>query len=153
MQSAKMITLYFMQWSMCTVKILKKSSTKKWRLSVTRCIEIITQVADALSYCWAKENMVHRADIKADNIMVTNDGGYKTYQYGAGKFKKKYNKYDPNNDNIEGSPYNYIPPEQILGDKQDFRSDIYSLGIVFFQCLTGQKVFDSANALEICQSI
>ena len=129
-------------------KNLKEILNEKWRLSPSRSLEIISQVADALNYCWIKERMVHR-DIKPDNIMVTNDGDIKLTDMGLAS-SKSFDKYDPNNDSIEGSPH-YIPPEQILGHKQDCRSDIYSLGIVLYQCLTGQKVFNASNAMEICQ--
>ena len=97
---------------------------------------IAMQVARALDYIHYR-NIVHR-DIKPANIMVSRQGGVKLMDFGIAR--------DENFDDLTeagtgiGTPA-YMSPEQILGDKLDARSDLFSLGICLYQMVTGRKPF------------
>ena len=113
------------------------------RLDVVRVLDIMGQVTGALDYAHS-QGVVHR-DIKPANIMVLEDGRVKVTDFGiaqvvdAGKTRTGI---------VLGTP-NYMSPEQVAGKKLDGRSDLFSLGIVFYELLTGAKPFkgDSVNTI------
>ncbi|MBN2725728.1 MAG: serine/threonine protein kinase [Deltaproteobacteria bacterium] len=98
---------------------------------------IILKVARALEYIHAR-NILHR-DIKPGNIIMSYHGDIKITDFGI---SRELNSSDKNKDNDSsmGTP-SYMSPEQLLGTEQDGRSDIYSLGIVFYRLLTGAQPF------------
>jgi hypothetical protein len=109
---------------------------------------IALQVARALDYAHFR-GIVHR-DVKPANIMVSRQGEVKLMDFGIARD-------DSMRDLTEtgtglGTP-SYMSPEQILGDKLDFRSDIFSLGIVLYQMVTGQKPFVEDDSHTVMQKI
>jgi eukaryotic-like serine/threonine-protein kinase len=94
------------------------------------------QVARALDYVHYR-GIVHR-DIKPANIMVSRSGGVKVMDFGIAR-DKNFDDLTEAGTGI-GTP-SYMSPEQVLGDKLDSRSDIFSLGVVLYQMLTGKKPF------------
>jgi serine/threonine-protein kinase len=94
------------------------------------------QVARALDYVHYR-GIVHR-DIKPANIMVSRQGGVKLMDFGIAR-DKSFDDLTETGTGI-GTPA-YMSPEQILGEKLDARSDLFSLGIVLYQMLTGRKPF------------
>ncbi len=98
---------------------------------------IALQVARALDYIHYRA-IVHR-DIKPANIMVSRQGGVKVMDFGIARDKSFDRDLTQTGTGI-GTP-SYMSPEQILGDKLDARSDIFSLGIVLYQMVTGGKPF------------
>jgi serine/threonine protein kinase len=129
-------------------KSLKQILSKRWRLQPSRAIDIVIQIADALEYAWSRERLVHR-DIKPDNIMIDHDGFAKLTDMGlALTAHALHQAADTENDEIQGSPH-YLSPEQIMGQPQDLRSDIYSLGIVLYQCLSGGFPFNGDSPQEL----
>lgn len=105
------------------------------------------KVATALDYAWKKEQVVH-CDLKPDNILVTDEGHIKLTDLGLAVSSRMGANHQ--GDEIKGTPY-YIAPEQIVGETLTCRTDIYSLGTVMYECLTGRYVFNGPSAEDICK--
>ena len=99
-------------------------------------IEVCTQVADGLAYAHAR-GVVHR-DIKPTNIMVTSDGVVKITDFGIARMRTSELKTMTGI--VLGSP-RYMSPEQVTGRMLDQRTDIFSLGVVLYELLTGRPPF------------
>ena len=112
-------------------------------LPVRKILDIIAETADALEYAH-NNNVIHR-DIKPANIMLLKIGKVKVTDFGIAK---SMSASKTRSGIILGTP-NYMAPEQIMGRQIDARSDIFSLGVVFFQLLTGELPFtgDNMNSL------
>ncbi|MEW5725229.1 MAG: protein kinase [Thermodesulfobacteriota bacterium] len=120
---------------------LKANTKPDMLLPVRTVIEIMAHVADALGYAHQK-GVVHR-DIKPANIMLLDSGVVKVADFGVARVMASSMT---RTGVIKGTPY-YMSPEQIMGQKVDGRSDIFSLGVVFYELLTGQLPFH-ADELE-----
>ena len=108
-------------------------------------VAILLQVAGALTAVHA-QGIVHR-DMKPDNVMIRSDGSLGLADFGIAKqLESGINR--TKHGEVFGTPY-YLAPEQALGLPVDQRTDIYSLGVVFFEMLTGKRPFlaDNAQAL------
>ena len=138
--------VYFYSMEYVEGRTLKQVLEDNWKLTVNRSIDVVSQVIEGLSHAWSKQRLVHR-DVKPDNIMVTAEGEVKLADMGLAK--PANNTVDEDDDVIKGSPH-YISPEQINNTPQDFRSDIYSLGCVLYQCLTGHMIFRAESPQDYC---
>ena len=101
------------------------------------------QVAKALEHAHER-GIIHR-DIKPQNIMLLRDGTIKVGDFGIAALE---NEIHENNGQAIGSIY-YIAPEQARGEYPDARSDLYSLGIVMYEMLTGRKPYDGDSIGEV----
>ena len=122
---------------------LEKYCKKGSLLPTRKLLDIIAETADALEYAH-NNNVIHR-DIKPANIMLLKIGKVKVTDFGIAK---SMSASKTRSGIILGTP-NYMAPEQIMGRQIDARSDIFSLGVVFFQLLTGELPFtgDNMNSL------
>ena len=119
------------------------------KIEPARAAEIIREAANGLAAAHGKE-VVHR-DIKPDNIMLTNQGGVKVVDFGIAKMEETDAKLTATG-MLVGTP-NYISPEVCLGDPVDVRSDIFSLGIVFFEMLTGRTPFQADSPIDMMTAV
>lgn len=122
---------------------LKEFCTKRGTIAVRRAVEIAALVAEALTYAHAR-NVVHR-DIKPENIMILSNGDIKITDFGVAKLM---DASQTQSGVVLGTP-NYMSPEQLIGQKVDGRSDLFSLGVVFYEVLTGVRPFQARNISEM----
>jgi serine/threonine-protein kinase len=118
------------------------------RLPVDIAAIVMLQVARALDYAHFR-GIIHR-DIKPANIIISHGGEVKLMDFGIARDHSLADLTETGTG--VGTP-SYMSPEQILGDKLDFRSDIFSLGIVLYQCVTGQKPFIEDDSRTVMQKI
>jgi serine/threonine protein kinase len=104
---------------------------------------ILRQLAEALDYAHV-HGIIHR-DIKPANVIIEPDGNVKLMDFGIAKTRAEAEVED---EDIVGTA-EYMSPEQALGRKMDGRADIYSLGILAYEMLTGRLPFDSPDPYEI----
>ena len=118
---------------------------KRKRMPATAVISIGKQLARALQAAH-EEGVIHR-DIKPQNILVQADGVLKVMDFGIARLTERP-KGMTKTGMVVGTP-EYMSPEQLLGDAIDARSDLYSAGIVLYECVTGGRPWaaDSATVL------
>ena len=114
-------------------------------ISVRAAVQYLRQIAGALAAVHEK-GVLHR-DLKPGNIMLRKDGSIALIDFGLAKTAKLESEITDKGE-IFGTPY-YMSPEQGHGNGVDQRSDIYSLGVIFFEMLTGQKPFKADTAMGI----
>jgi serine/threonine protein kinase len=111
-------------------------------------IQIMTKLLDGLEHAHTK-NIIHR-DIKPANILIDTHGNIKIIDFGVAEMiDEEQNLAKTMLRQASGSPY-YMSPEQILCERQDYRTDIYSAGLVMYYMVTGKNPFDGvANYFEL----
>ncbi|HZP92252.1 MAG TPA: serine/threonine-protein kinase, partial [Burkholderiales bacterium] len=119
---------------------LRTMLSSRTPIPVPQALDIAAQVADGLQYAHERQ-IIHR-DIKPANIMVLNDGVVKITDFGIARMRN--NEVKTMTGMILGSP-KYMSPEQVSGRRADTRSDIFSLGVVIYEMLTGTSPFVADN--------
>ena len=110
-----------------------------------QAVTYLRQIAGALSAIHDK-GVLHR-DIKPSNVMLRSDGSLALIDFGLAK-RAKLRAEMTDTGEIFGTPY-YMSPEQGHGSQVDQRSDIYSLGVIFYEMLTGERPYDAESAMGI----
>ena len=139
--------LTYMAMELLEGEDLEHYCEKNSLLPLRKVLDIIAETADALDYAYT-QGVIHR-DIKPGNIMLLKNGHIKVTDFGIAK---AVSSSQTRTGIILGTP-NYMSPEQINGMEIDGRSDIFSLGIVFFQLLTGQLPFGGKTLTELFYQI
>ncbi len=122
--------------------------TKQGRLlPMRKVLEVVADVADALAYAHDK-GIVHR-DIKPANIMLLKNGVVKVTDFGIARVVATS---QTQTGVVKGTPH-YMSPEQISGEKVDGRSDLFSLGVMLYQLLTGKLPFTGSNPAALMHQI
>lgn len=117
---------------------------EKGHLSVQKAIDIISQTALAVEHAH-QHNVIHR-DLKPQNIMVDNADNVKVMDFGLAKLTALDVTKLTETGTLLGT-FDYMSPEQRRGEELDIRADIFSLGVVLFQMLTGRLPFEDPNPM------
>lgn len=125
-------------------KTLKQLLYKRGALTLPEVIDIMTQLTDGLSH--AHEAYIIHRDIKPQNIMIEDNGTVKITDFGIAMAVNATQFTQTNS--VMGTVH-YLPPEQANGKGATVKSDIYSLGILMYELLTGSVPFKGDNAVEI----
>ena len=123
------------------MQYMKKKGALGWK----EALHFAVQISKALEHAHEK-GIVHR-DIKPQNIMILKDGTIKVADFGIAALESAQEK---KSDQTVGSVH-YIAPEQARGEQPDPRSDIYSLGVVMYEMLTGKMPYDGDTAEQVAR--
>jgi len=126
---------------------LKEVLTTGKKLSMAQLVELVRQVGEGLDYAHS-QGVIHR-DIKPANLMIVENNLVKIMDLGIARLP--YSDLTREG-RLVGSP-SYMSPEQLQGEELDGRSDLFSLGVVVYQCATGKKPFLGQSIQEICWRI
>ncbi|HUR81224.1 MAG TPA: protein kinase, partial [Thermoanaerobaculia bacterium] len=134
-----------------------RSRLERGALSPRKAVDAALQMAQGLAAAHDK-GIVHR-DLKPDNIFLTRDGRLKILDFGIAKLTSRAGADGPTFEMAATEPgmvmgtVGYMSPEQVRGEAVDHRSDIFSLGTIFFEMLTGARAFKRNSAVETLSAI
>lgn len=135
---------YFIVMEYLEGKTLKSLVKKRGALTLSEVVDIMLQLTSAVA-CAHESYIIHR-DIKPQNVLILDDGRVKITDFGIAMALNSNELTQTNS--VMGSVH-YLPPEQANGASASVKSDIYSLGILMFELLTGKLPFKGENAVEI----
>jgi serine/threonine protein kinase len=124
--------------------LIEEYREKRVRIPLIRTLRTIYSVGLALAYAHQR-NIIHR-DVKPSNIMIEESGRVVLADFGLARLTTR--RSDTETGTIKGTPA-YMAPEQALGRASNPRSDIYSLGVIFYELLTGRQPYSDENPLAI----
>jgi len=127
-------------------RLLRQILMEQKSLPVERAVGIAVRVAKALDYIHS-HGVVHR-DLKPENIMVDSEDNIKLIDFGIAGHEGSRRLTFAKLSQVMGTP-DYISPEQVKGKRGDGRSDIYALGVMLYEMLTGKVPFQGPNAFAI----
>ena len=136
--------VYYIVMEYIEGKHLKNLLKKRVKLTTTEAVDIMLQISDGLSV--AHDSYIIHRDIKPQNIMILDNGMIKITDFGIAMAMNSTQLTQTNS--VMGSVH-YLPPEQANGKGSTLKSDIYSMGILMYELLTGKLPFRGDNAVEI----
>ncbi len=136
--------IYYIVMEYVKGKTLKEFIKERGKLSISEALDIAIQMADALRHAH-KNHIIHR-DIKPHNIIITDDGRAKVTDFGIARAATSTTVTNTNS--VIGSVH-YFSPEQARGGYTDEKSDIYSLGIVMYEMVTGRLPFQGDSPISV----
>ncbi len=125
---------------------LRDMITRKAPFKPDEAIDLIRKIADGLAHCH-DNGIIHR-DLKPENILITSEGQPVILDFGLALTKGAHRVTYANLSSTAGTP-EYMSPEQVEGQRGDQRTDIYAVGIMMYEMLTGNTPFSGDNNLAI----
>ena len=138
-------------------QFMTRHAQLKRSIPIELCVYIVSRICRGLEYAHNKRDergelldIVHR-DVSPRNIMITNEGEVKLADFGVAKARRYVMK--KLRDNVMVGKLAYMSPEQATARKTDSRSDIFSLGIILYELLTGTQLFDKDSETDVTKLI
>ena len=136
--------LYYIVMEYIDGLTLKQLLKKRGSITLSEALDIMLQLTDGMGH--AHDSYIIHRDLKPQNIMIKDDGQIKITDFGIAMALNSTQLTQTNS--VMGSVH-YLPPEQASGKGATIKSDIYSMGIIFYELLTGKLPFKGDNAVEI----
>ncbi len=136
--------IYYIVMEYVEGKTLKQLLKKRGSLTIPEVIDIMLQLTDGIAH--AHDSYIIHRDLKPQNIMISDDGAIKITDFGIAMALNSTQLTQTNS--VMGSVH-YLPPEQASGKGSSTTCDIYSMGILMYELLTGKLPFKGDNAVEI----
>lgn len=136
--------IYYIVMEYVEGQTLKQLLKRRGNLTLSETIDIMLQLTDGMAH--AHDSYIIHRDLKPQNIMIQDDGQIKITDFGIAMALNSTQLTQTNS--VMGSVH-YLPPEQANGKGSTIKSDIYSMGIIFYELLTGSLPFKGENAVEI----
>jgi serine/threonine-protein kinase len=136
--------IYYIVMEYVEGQTLKQLLKRRGNLTLSETIDIMLQLTDGMAH--AHDSYIIHRDLKPQNIMIQDDGQIKITDFGIAMALNSTQLTQTNS--VMGSVH-YLPPEQATGKGSTIKSDIYSMGIIFYELLTGSLPFKGENAVEI----
>ena len=136
--------VYYIVMEYVDGKTIKQLLKKRGTLTLSEAIDIMSQLTDGMAH--AHDSYIIHRDLKPQNIMIKDDGQIKITDFGIAMALNSTQLTQTNS--VMGSVH-YLPPEQASGKGCTIKSDIYSMGIIFYELLSGSLPFRGDNAVEI----
>lgn len=125
-------------------------------LPIPQACHIVQRICDALDYAHRRQDgfgnplrIVHR-DVSPQNVLVSYDGDVKVIDFGIAKAE---NRLSRTANGILKGKFAYMSPEQAKGESADHRSDIFAIGLIFYELLTGQRAFQAITDYELLEKV
>ena len=136
--------IYYIVMEYVEGQTLKQLLKRRGSLTLSETIDIMLQITEGMAH--AHDSYIIHRDLKPQNIMIQDDGQIKITDFGIAMALNSTQLTQTNS--VMGSVH-YLPPEQAAGKGSTIKSDIYSMGIIFYELLTGSLPFKGENAVEI----
>ena len=135
-----------------------RAAHQKGELTQLQVVDIGAQIAEALAA--AHETGISHRDLKPENVLLTHDGRTKILDFGLAKIvtpaaagEDPRNRSTLTNPGVPTGTPGYMSPEQVRGQESDYRSDIFSLGLMLYELLAGKPAFQGESAVEVMHAI
>ena len=142
--------MYFITMEYVEGTSVKALITERGRLPVHATLPIARQLCRALEVAH-EEGIIHR-DIKPHNMVLAPDGVLKVMDFGIARLLGRTQQGMTQTGMVVGTP-EYMAPEQLLGEDVDARADIYAVGVVIYECLTGRTPHSADNAMQLISRV
>ena len=121
-------------------------------LDEKQSLQLVSDIASVLDHAWQQSKLIHR-DIKPQNVLITkSDTKAKLMDFGIAKELEDENNLDLTGAGFTIGTPEYMSPEQCRAEENlDFHTDMYSLGLTLYECVTKQKAFEDANPMKLMQ--
>ncbi|MBZ5635943.1 MAG: protein kinase [Acidobacteriia bacterium] len=135
-----------------------RAALQKGELTLLQVVDVGAQIAEALAA--AHETGISHRDLKPENVLLTPDGRTKILDFGLAKVvtpapagEKPQDRSTLTNPGTPTGTPGYMSPEQVRGQESDYRSDIFSLGLMLYELLDGKPAFQAESAVEVMHAI
>jgi eukaryotic-like serine/threonine-protein kinase len=126
--------------------LLRDYLAERGRLPIEEALDIAVQLVDALQYCH-EHGVVHR-DLKPENVLIAPDGKVKLVDFGIALLRGARRLTFRRLSSGVGTP-DYMAPEQVQGDRGDARTDMYAVGVMLYEMLTGEVPYQGDSPLAV----